>query len=257
MPSGAGTLEKPFVIVDKEVIEEEVGEEEASFMGAEDNDGDGMEMDEEEELEGDAAENEVDGILGGLSGTKASKMQDPFTTSDTEMTKKEHDIPMFHARRPPHCPSNLIKVGNDRAAITKAKAKNHLKPISAIQRQTPPPLLPPRSKSEQPRGVSDRAKGGASNSRLSMNKPKADAKGNGTLSFPVVKKPKQPGSSSQGDKPKVSSSSTNPTSRGPVESSVCPICSREMQMDNEQLNRHIDYCLSKGTILEVSATTSL
>lgn len=249
---GTGSPEKPFVIEDEDVVKEEVVEEETSFVGGEgddDNDGDGVDMDDEEELEGSAVEAEGKGNIEGPAGpSKHADIANPSKASDMELTKKEHDIPMFHARRPPHCPSNLIKVGNDRAAITKAKAKKHLQPISVLQRKTPPPPLPLRSKSEQPRSILSARTSGTSSSST----PKVNTKGNGTLSFPVVKKPRQPGSSSQGDKPKTSSSSAHAVPRGPVELSTCPVCLREMQMDNVQLNQHVDYCLSKGTILEAA-----
>ncbi|KAF8326536.1 uncharacterized protein EI90DRAFT_3281627 [Cantharellus anzutake] len=33
----------------------------------------------------------------------------------------------------------------------------------------------------------------------------------------------------------------------------CPICSKELVVDNDELNAHIDYCLSRGTIMEAAS----
>ena len=249
----------PFVI-DDENIKEEVLEDESFVGGREGEENEG----EEEELEGNEdrlGDNDKEDSHG-VNFKSRAEGKDPFICDDKEMAKKEHDIPMFHARRPPHCPSNLIKVGNDKAAITRSKGKKYLKPITAMQRATPPPALPLRSKSEQPR---DSRRGGtpvASRNveRETLTKPlpqgqkgtaRINDKGSGTLPFPVVKKLRQPGTLSQGDKPgKSEQSGTNTHNREQFEPLTCPICSREMQMTNTQLNEHIDYCLSRGTILE-------
>ncbi|KAI0085191.1 IMS-domain-containing protein [Irpex rosettiformis] len=37
---------------------------------------------------------------------------------------------------------------------------------------------------------------------------------------------------------------------------TCPICSKTLQTDNQGLNAHIDFCLSKGAILEAQAAAS-
>ena len=37
---------------------------------------------------------------------------------------------------------------------------------------------------------------------------------------------------------------------------VCPICSRELKTDNSGLNAHIDFCLSRGAIMEASAAST-
>ena len=33
----------------------------------------------------------------------------------------------------------------------------------------------------------------------------------------------------------------------------CPICGKELAVDNDGLNAHIDYCLSRGTIMKVAS----
>jgi hypothetical protein len=33
---------------------------------------------------------------------------------------------------------------------------------------------------------------------------------------------------------------------------TCPVCSKRLRVDNAGLNEHIDYCLSKGTIMEAA-----
>lgn len=37
---------------------------------------------------------------------------------------------------------------------------------------------------------------------------------------------------------------------------TCPICSKQLKTDNQGLNAHIDFCLSKGAILEAQAEAS-
>ena len=38
-----------------------------------------------------------------------------------------------------------------------------------------------------------------------------------------------------------------------AEHHTCPICSKQLETDNQGLNAHIDFCLSKGAILEAHA----
>lgn len=42
----------------------------------------------------------------------------------------------------------------------------------------------------------------------------------------------------------------------PSMSQTCPVCSKTMQTDNQGLNAHIDFCLSKGAIREAQAMAS-
>ncbi len=49
---------------------------------------------------------------------------------------------------------------------------------------------------------------------------------------------------------------SNSTPRVEEESHTCPICSKTLQTDNQGLNAHIDFCLSKGAIREAQAAAS-
>jgi len=51
------------------------------------------------------------------------------------------------------------------------------------------------------------------------------------------------------------SSATSGSVQDCGELQTCPICSKRLRVDNAGLNEHIDYCLSKGTIME--ATTDI
>jgi DNA polymerase kappa len=42
----------------------------------------------------------------------------------------------------------------------------------------------------------------------------------------------------------------------PLTTHTCPICSKVMTTDNQGLNAHIDFCLSKGAIREAQAAAS-
>lgn len=41
-----------------------------------------------------------------------------------------------------------------------------------------------------------------------------------------------------------------------AEHHTCPVCSKQLKTDNQGLNAHIDFCLSKGAILEAQAEAS-
>lgn len=41
------------------------------------------------------------------------------------------------------------------------------------------------------------------------------------------------------------------------EEHVCPICSKTLQIDNQGLNAHIDFCLSRGAIMEAQKEASV
>ncbi|CAL1706501.1 unnamed protein product [Somion occarium] len=70
-----------------------------------------------------------------------------------------------------------------------------------------------------------------------------------------------PSRSTSPEKPSPSKHCTKPPSRaaepgGEVQSQICPICSRTMEMDNTAFNAHIDFCLSKGAIMEAQVEAS-
>lgn len=50
----------------------------------------------------------------------------------------------------------------------------------------------------------------------------------------------------------------NPTaSPSSIPSHICPICEKVLQgMDNVAINAHLDFCLSKGVIMEATSSTS-
>ncbi|KAF9478811.1 DNA/RNA polymerase [Pholiota conissans] len=59
----------------------------------------------------------------------------------------------------------------------------------------------------------------------------------------------------------VTHSSTNAKSvnlpaQRPLETHECPICGKTLETDNEGLNAHVDFCLSRGAILEAQAEAS-
>lgn len=59
--------------------------------------------------------------------------------------------------------------------------------------------------------------------------------------------------------PSEGSGSSFPGSKRVVtiaEHHICPICSRQLKTDNQGLNAHIDFCLSKGAILEAQVEAS-
>ena len=41
-----------------------------------------------------------------------------------------------------------------------------------------------------------------------------------------------------------------------AEHHTCPICGKQLKTDNQGLNAHVDFCLSKGAILEAQAEAS-
>ena len=65
--------------------------------------------------------------------------------------------------------------------------------------------------------------------------------------------------------PSASSASTKPLSRNRPSSvshgdsvyvQTCPVCSKTFETDNQGLNAHVDFCLSKGAILEAQSAAS-
>ncbi|KAH7916561.1 IMS-domain-containing protein [Hygrophoropsis aurantiaca] len=64
--------------------------------------------------------------------------------------------------------------------------------------------------------------------------------------------PQKPRSSRAVESHKPNSKSTDEGSQG----HVCPICGKRLDTDNQGLNAHIDFCLSKGVIMEATTETS-
>lgn len=76
-------------------------------------------------------------------------------------------------------------------------------------------------------------------------------------------KPASPSSSRPISISKPDSKTTSPKSKSSKgkkpatgEWHTCPICWKEFNVDNAGLNAHVDYCLSKGTIMEATTSTS-
>jgi DNA polymerase kappa len=55
------------------------------------------------------------------------------------------------------------------------------------------------------------------------------------------------------------SSAPQPSSSRPATAQLltCPVCARELETDNDGLNAHVDFCLSKGAIREAARETSV
>ncbi|CDO69221.1 hypothetical protein BN946_scf185042.g123 [Trametes cinnabarina] len=88
-------------------------------------------------------------------------------------------------------------------------------------------------------------------SRHSAAKPKS-------FSFTPLRSSAQAASSSKGHPPPNSASSSRVTEDGSEASSSaleCPICSRLLETDNDGLNAHVDFCLSKQAIKEAQAAS--
>lgn len=75
--------------------------------------------------------------------------------------------------------------------------------------------------------------------------PKKQHSTDGSGAGSEIKKPNSTG--------KSSSAVTGERER---ESHICPICSKELMVDNAGLNAHVDYCLSKGTIMQAATATA-
>ena len=66
----------------------------------------------------------------------------------------------------------------------------------------------------------------------------------------------KPRSTSTAIRPKSSKSSSGPARNSASESLTCPVCGKDIQTDNEGLNSHIDFCLSRGAIRQAHAEAS-
>jgi DNA polymerase kappa len=66
----------------------------------------------------------------------------------------------------------------------------------------------------------------------------------------------KPRSMSAAVRPSSSTSSSTPAQNSVSESLTCPVCEKVIQTDNEGLNAHIDFCLSRGVIRQAHAEAS-
>lgn len=131
--------------------------------------------------------------------------------------------------------SYVVKVGNERR-----RGSTRPKPKSTVPQNRANffPPAPKRSKSEQPSANLVRPKSVTPEVRISRAATPA-------ASSSIMDRFKTP-----------TSVSREVTPATPRESTTCPICSREIEGDNSALNAHIDYCLSKGAIMEATAASS-
>ncbi|KAF9227351.1 DNA/RNA polymerase [Gyrodon lividus] len=73
--------------------------------------------------------------------------------------------------------------------------------------------------------------------------------------------PKSEGRGGPSGSRSVSNSGSNPRTKepqligvtGPSEQHACPVCGKQLVTDNQGFNAHVDFCLSKGAILEAQA----
>lgn len=53
-----------------------------------------------------------------------------------------------------------------------------------------------------------------------------------------------------------SKAQTSPFTEQKLETHVCPICGKAMETDNQGLNAHVDFCLSRGAIMEAQGAAA-
>lgn len=214
-----GTIDNP-LFVDEEVVEdveELLGDR---TIGNAEDDADEMSDDDE------AVDN----------GATAKAL----VTIDHELTKKEHLIPYMGYRGPTTSRMCAVKVGN---AKPKAKPKPK-KPISTFAQPRLAHALPARSKSEQP---SSRQAIEQPLSRQGSERPRSRQ---GSVNPQNSPRPAFPTHFRSHASDKVK---REPSSEPHSEAVLCPICAKELTGDNMAQNEHIDYCLSRGTIMEATA----
>ena len=100
-----------------------------------------------------------------------------------------------------------------------------------------PPRKPPSSKPISESRVFDIAKASTSSARNARTYAK-------------------PRSTSTAIQSTSSTSSSGPVRNSTSESLTCPVCEKDLQTDNEGLNSHIDFCLSRRAIRQAHAEAS-
>ncbi|THH10653.1 hypothetical protein EW145_g1183 [Phellinidium pouzarii] len=177
----------------------------------------------------DEEEIEVEDELVGETAEDEDELdEDEDTTVEEEQKQKlvMQEVPIFRYRNVATSATSAIKAGNDRP-INKPT-----KPNSAIAQNRIILPLPIRSKSEQPLSASKNKQ--SEPSRLPTSSKPASSKS--TSGYREI-------------------SETPMASTKEHEVLTCPICSRELETDNSGLNAHVDYCLSRGAIMEAASTT--
>ena len=145
------------------------------------------------------------------------------------LPKKVYNIPIRYAK--PQASSAIVKVGNDRSKLRS-------KPVS-LRHPTPQrarSMTPSRSKSEQP-----------SLKRAGLSRASRELS---VTPFSRQETPEQQLPSSNQEQRQRQQQEQKQTEKRLV---TCPICNKEMEMDNTSLNQHIDYCLSRSAIMEAAS----
>ncbi|KAL5507318.1 hypothetical protein ACEPAH_6774 [Sanghuangporus vaninii] len=155
---------------------------------------------------------------------------DKFVNRSQE-AQDDNDVPTFRYR---YTTSSVVKIGNDRPSI-RPRTK---KPNSTVtqNRQASSISISKRSKSEQPLVTSE---GACDKDNQTLSRTTSPPMGNRSC---FVQPPSDP--------------NANPYSNavGNPEAQICPVCSRSLETDNAGLNEHLDFCLSRNTIMEASSS---
>jgi len=83
-----------------------------------------------------------------------------------------------------------------------------------------------------------------------------DVAGTSTSSAHNARINAKPRSTGTAIRPKSSTSNSGPARNSISELLTCPVCKKDLQTDNEGLNSHIDFCLSRGAIRQAHAEAS-
>lgn len=78
---------------------------------------------------------------------------------------------------------------------------------------------------------------------------------NAHASSSSLQSPKRPRRNSE-TIPSDSKAQTDSSIQQKLETHVCPICGKGMETDNQGLNAHVDFCLSRGAIMEAQGATT-
>ncbi|KAL5523748.1 hypothetical protein ACEPAG_7921 [Sanghuangporus baumii] len=143
----------------------------------------------------------------------------------------DNNIPTFRYR---YATSSVVKIGNDKPNI-RPRTK---KPNSTItqNRQVSSISISKRSKSEKPLIASERA---CNKNNQALSRTASPPMGNRSC---FVRRPSDPNTNSDSN------------AIGNHEALICPVCSRSLETDNAGLNEHLDFCLSRSTIMEASSS---
>lgn len=179
---------------------------------------------EDDDLIGQAVENEDE--------LEENRDDHDALLDEAQIKREEPEIPMFRYRNSVTSASYVVKVGN------KQRETKRSRPASISGQKRIDFFQPPtkRSRSEQPVPNLDERSISPVPQVAKTNTPPASRAS--TPQAPMKRRMQ------------TTLSETRKTIQ------VCPICSRAFEVDNTGLNAHIDYCLSRGAILEATSATS-